>query len=612
MKRSFSYISALILAFATAFASVEDLPVIKHNGVLCHYYEVQPKETIYSLERNLGISREELLAANPQVKDGLKANTTLYFPVKPSELGTRTITHKVKKGETIYGLSKQFGVSTDELIAQNPSIKDGGLVADKVITLTLPSAILPSEAADVNPGPEPADSDNDGLYLVKENETFYSIAHAHGLTVSQLEAANPMVGVLKAGDRLVIPAPAAPLTVPQVEATPSVPETPIALTPVDPDTAIMPTPEEVAPAPEIRKGRTNAIAVMLPFMLSQKTPDKAANRYTEFFKGLLIAADSLRNEGEPVNIYAFDTAGSIDSVRTILNRPELAQATMIIAPDKDDQLAAVSEWGRRNNVMVLNTFVVRDDSQLSNPVVMQANMPHGMMYDRAIDGLVDQWPDHQIVVLKREDGPTDHDEFVAELHQRLDRTGNPPLELTFTGELKVDDLNTLPTGRPLVFIPISGKQAEFNKIVPALLKMKEAAENPDDVLLFGYPEWITFRGKTLDDLKAMNTTVYSRFYNDDTTFGTKDVEDAYARWFGGKMETAVPRQGLLGFDVGMMAIRALRRNHGDFHVSSPLYNGVQNGFNFYPAATDENSGWVNNVLYFVNFRPSGLIERTML
>ena len=42
-------------------------------------------------------------------------------------------------------------------------------------------------------------------YVVKKKETFYSIAMAHGITVEELEAANPGVTVLREGQILHIP-----------------------------------------------------------------------------------------------------------------------------------------------------------------------------------------------------------------------------------------------------------------------------------------------------------------------------------------------------------------------------------------------------------------------
>lgn len=35
-------------------------------------YEVKPKETLYSLSQSFGISQEELISLNPTLKDGVK------------------------------------------------------------------------------------------------------------------------------------------------------------------------------------------------------------------------------------------------------------------------------------------------------------------------------------------------------------------------------------------------------------------------------------------------------------------------------------------------------------------------------------------------------------
>lgn len=534
-----------MLLGASAFAGgIEELPLVEHNGVLCHYYVVQPKETVYSLSNKLGITPEQLIAANPSVADGLKAHAMLYFPVNDAERHDRVESHIVQKGETIYGLSKRFGVTTEELIAQNPSLRDNGLKAGQTITVTIPAAIPQNAPVAVTPAAKPAEE-------------------------------------------------------PAMEPAVAVKETPAVQQAV------------VAPAPAEK--RPLGIAVMLPFMLSQEKPDKAAMRYTEFFKGILLAADTLRNEGAPVSIYAFDTAGSNDTVRAILKRPELRKASLIIAPDNEEQLAAIARWGRDNNVAVLNTFAVRDKLHLTNPAVMQMNVPHEIMYDMAIDGLTERFPGHSIVIVKRAGGPEDHAEFIDELRARLAQKGVKPIELTYTDKLQASDLKTLPAGKAAVFIPVSGKQAELNRIIPALSDLKDAAAMPDDVLLFGYPEWITYRGETLAGMQKLDTTVYSRFYNDPESIDTKNIEESFNRWFGTPMEPGQPRQGLMGFDVGMMTIRALRRNGGDFSVHSPHFTGVQNGFDFRRVdASGNDAGWVNSVLFLVNFRPGGFIDRTML
>lgn len=72
-----------LAAFAalSAAAFTLDLPVETINGKDYYVYRVVPKETVYSITRKLGITRDQLIEANPAVADGLRAGETLLFPV---------------------------------------------------------------------------------------------------------------------------------------------------------------------------------------------------------------------------------------------------------------------------------------------------------------------------------------------------------------------------------------------------------------------------------------------------------------------------------------------------------------------------------------------------
>lgn len=76
---------SLALAGACAVSAAPDLPVKTVNGKEYYYFEVPSKTTIYSLTRQLGYTRDEIIKYNPQVKDGLRAGDTLYFPVVREE-----------------------------------------------------------------------------------------------------------------------------------------------------------------------------------------------------------------------------------------------------------------------------------------------------------------------------------------------------------------------------------------------------------------------------------------------------------------------------------------------------------------------------------------------
>lgn len=600
---------------AQADAALKDLPVKVVGGKEYYVYEVQKKETVYSLCHRLGITKEELVKSNPAVADGLKAGQTLFFPMAESS-GTKTarpeasttIKHKVVRGETIFGIAKSYGITTERLIDLNPVVRDG-LKAGQVLTITVPgvaAAEAHDESADVKVAdvPEPTPQG----YIVKKKETFYSIAHAHGISVAELEAANPGTTSLREGQVLSIPVHGA-----RPQETKHAP-TPVATVSVDllaPSTTDTIAPQQgsliaeevradtVAAAPERKE---LSVALILPFMLEEETPSKVSQRYTEFYKGFLLAVDSVRNNGVPIRISAFDSEGTLDGVRAALADKEMEGHKVVIAPDNSDQLALVAEWAKANGAMAYNAFAVRDDSYLSNPAVMQANIPSATMFTKAVDAMAARSAYSVPVFLDLQGGAGDKREFTDSLKARYKAIGKDWKEIHFEGRLTVDHLKELPADGNYSFIPTSARQSDLNKMLPAIIEWRDAEVMPM-VKVLGYPEWITFRGETLSNMHNLGTMVYTRFYADDDNPRPRHIEDKFRQWYGAKMEQAVPRQGLLGFDTGMFLMKWMKN-------PSTRYDGVQNGFSFIMAG--EGQGKVNDALYLINFRPGGIIEKINL
>jgi len=95
-------------------------------------YDVLPKDTMYGISKKFGVTMEELLAANPQIADGLKPGMELVIP-KPGSTATKTKTndtvtyvlHTVIKDDTMYNLSNRYLVTQSELLRLNPELSEG-------------------------------------------------------------------------------------------------------------------------------------------------------------------------------------------------------------------------------------------------------------------------------------------------------------------------------------------------------------------------------------------------------------------------------------------------------------------------------------------------------
>lgn len=620
---------AAVMAMTTA-ADVRDLPVTNINGKLFHYYKVEGKESIYSVVHKLKVHKDSLLQYNPSAEEGLKSGMTLYFPfddvveqqeepARPAESelpdqselrdmtdptdssdpaqSPRSVqssdpdnTHLVQRGETIYGLARRYGVTEAQLMEWNPSLADG-LKADSRIFVSDPSAApAPGSQSSAVPASAPVVEPVEG-YVVKEKETFYSIAHDHGITVPELEAANPGVTVLKTGMVLNIPSSGDAVAAEPSEASGENPAT----LPAEEDAA-----EEVA-APV--KDNVN-IALILPFMTGQEPVSKQAQRFTEFYKGFLIAVDSLRNSDKAINILALDSHGSTDTVMNLLTRPELKEMDVIIAPDNAAQLAYIARWGLDNDVKVFNAFVVKDDTYTGNPAMLQSSIPSELMLGKAAEGLVAGLADRIPVIISRSGAETDKNDFLKELTSLLDEKGIQPLTVEFDNRLTPSSLASLDATADYLFIPVTGKQAEVNKILPGIIEWHRTAPTAG-IKVWGYPEWIAFRGETLQNMHALNTTIYSRFAPDEDSWRNRQFDTTFKRWFGCEMENATPRQGLLGFDTGMYLLKLLLLAKPA--PSGVRYSGIQNDYDFRGV---EDGGWVNNSLVFVTYCPGGEIRKT--
>ncbi|MDD7528257.1 MAG: LysM peptidoglycan-binding domain-containing protein, partial [Bacteroidales bacterium] len=123
-------------------------------------HQVQPKQTLYALSRKYNVTISELVKYNPELTDGLKVGQRLKIPkmsfteerqaetvqpLKSPAAATLTVRkHVVQKGETLYSISRQYGITVEELVELNnvtTTIKVGDelLIPDKESEPTLPS-----------------------------------------------------------------------------------------------------------------------------------------------------------------------------------------------------------------------------------------------------------------------------------------------------------------------------------------------------------------------------------------------------------------------------------------------------------------------------------------
>lgn len=122
----------------------------------------------------------------------IRAVSALLFCLCALPLFSQNISHIVEKGDTLYSLSKKYGVSVDDLRSAN-AISGSDLYAGQKL-------IIPAKKNDKRVTYE--------SYTVKAGDTLYSIAKRSEITVDELRRLNSLdsSAVLKIGQNLKVPA----------------------------------------------------------------------------------------------------------------------------------------------------------------------------------------------------------------------------------------------------------------------------------------------------------------------------------------------------------------------------------------------------------------------
>jgi len=114
--------------------------------------------------------------------------------------------HLVKKGETAYSISRAYGITTDELLKENPEIsgglKDGQSLRIKVSMVdTAPAAQQPALAAVFK------DETKYFYHILKPGETLYHLSKTYNVSEDDLISSNPGMDInkLPAGIEIAIP-----------------------------------------------------------------------------------------------------------------------------------------------------------------------------------------------------------------------------------------------------------------------------------------------------------------------------------------------------------------------------------------------------------------------
>lgn len=577
MKHIFRHIFTVALALSlSGTAMALDLPVKTINGKDYYYYAVKRGDTVLSIARAIGVTRDDIVRYNPSAGDLLRQGSTLYLPVSEfkdvmsSQLNTADIEepdrttepfgYKVQRGETLFGISHRFGVTPEAIVALNPSA-DRGIKAGQ--TLMIPAgARIPEDEIEAAAVPEIVRPAVEEPAIVEQ-----SVAEVPVTAPVEVQETAPAV---MPGD--------------------------------DMEKELRPVPgPEIEFEEEIDTVRAS-VALMLPLSLDGDPATRQARTTTEFVKGFMMGLASMENPW-PTDLYVYDTAAGPDTIASILSRPETQQLKLIISSDAAPAFSSVVNSMGSRDTYLLNLMAVHDTTYMTDYRVMQYNVPNEIMYAKAAEALMLAFDGFRPVFLISKGGRSEKIPFTDYLRAQYAEAAVEPLEISFEGLLSARDLEELDPQEKYVFIPASGSLQEFNKISRAIIAMREQAIDPSKIGVFGYPDWTTFLGDALENLHRMGAVIYSRFYANPDDPAVKAFVRDFEREYGTPMLEQVPSQAMLGYDTARYVMNNISDNHGQFDSEYPTpMRGLQSTFMFVDAETPlEIDGTANGAVYIISF-----------
>lgn len=433
------------------------------------------------------------------------------------------------------------------------------------------------------------------VHRVKKKETIFGIARQYGLTVQELINANPEMNKpgyeLKKDSYIIIPFAA---TTQQPAATVAQPQQQQQQQLTTPVTNKLP--EQVATA----RDNTIRMGVMLP--LHDINGD--GRRMVEYYRGVLMACDSLRKLGYSIDVHAWNTPDNQD-IAPVLRDKAARQCDFIIGPLYSRQMAQLSDFITQYDIRLVIPFSINAPQLMTNRNIFQVYQSPNNFNELVIEQFMRQFQGYNPVFIDCNDSTSTKGIFTFPLRRQLEAQG---IEYGITN-LKSSEANfakSFSRVKPNVVILNTGRAPELNV---AMAKLNGLTNTYRDirVTLFGYTDWLMYTSQQLVNFYKYNTYIPTSFYYNPLGSRTLRIEQKY-RWnFHQDMMQSLPRFALTGFDHAMFFIQGFRQ-YGKNFIGAPGttgYEPVQTPLKFERIG---NGGLRNRCLQFIHYLPEQRIE----
>ncbi len=545
MRRFFPIL--IIIAILAAAPAQGQVPskrsesIVHIDGENYWVHTVRAGETFYSLSKLYDVSENDIKNNNPLVKDGLKAGAVIKIPVRQQEETRKQSRvfdeHVVRAGETAYSIARNYGISLNTLVEDNPGIDPTQLSTGQVL-LMRKKEIGGTQSWQVSQQWEAYRdaanqlSDEHVYHLVKPGETLFSLSRMYGVTRTTIEQANGLADGdgLKANSIIRIPSEAA-----QGQET-----APQSMTATD------------NWQPDFTQGRTASynrnvpnIAIMLPL-----EPAGSNSDFIDFYRGSLLALEDLKAAGHSMNVTLYNTARSPEKVRGIVSSGGFVNTDLIIGPVYEPAMGPAVQFADGYQIPVVSPLASVKD--LDSDWLYQMAPDPATKYDKMRDLLSGG---KNIILVSS--GSGDDKEFEREITAEL-RGGN-------YGRFSIGSGNAaslIDWSRENVFIVLAATEKGVDDALAAISTAYKSRNRKADIKVVGSSKWAGYGSTIIDKYLFfdLNVCFITSYYIDRSDPVVARFEGRYLGVYG----EFPSRSAYRGYDAVKLFGGALFRQGGTF------------------------------------------------
>lgn len=195
----FVFLFILLLSTVATASPMDSIGSEVIDGKVYVLHQVEEGETVYSISTQYRVRMRDIVSASPEVKKGLTIGMVIHVPYmggKVSASKEKEKYHIVKAGETLYGISRIYNVTVDQLMEWN-DLESTALAIGQQLSVS--GKIEPAQKVrEVN-------SQGNMVHIVEQGEGLYGIARTYNVTVDDLIKWNQLQSTsLAIGQKLIV------------------------------------------------------------------------------------------------------------------------------------------------------------------------------------------------------------------------------------------------------------------------------------------------------------------------------------------------------------------------------------------------------------------------